>query len=205
MALPFHITPAAIINNTILGINLLTGTLNADVVAVLDQGDFKQIFRTARPMRAVIHETARVMEHPLESGAMIADHRVIDPRRIELQMIVAAQDFSSAFQQIRSAWLNGTLLTVQTKAAVYQNMVIQALPREESPDRFDITTISIQLREIIFALPNAVSSTTSVKYYEPLSPYNRTSVLRGLQSAVVNPAATLLSIINAASVWGIRR
>ena len=204
MAFPFKITPQALISDFILGLNLLTGALSADVVAVLDQDSFQQMFGEARPMKAFIRETAKVMEHPVESGAMIADHKVIDPRTIELVMVIAAEDFASTFQQIRSAWLNATLLTVQTKAAVYQNMIIQNLPREEDPEKFDITVIALQMKEVIYALPGSLSSTTSVSYYSPIAPSNASSVLRGLQSAIINPASALISIIRGVSVWGIR-
>lgn len=203
MALPFNITPAAAITDIILGLNLLTGALNSDVVAVLDQETFQQIFHEARPMKARIFERAQIMKHPVEQGTQLADHRVIEPRRIELLMVVPSQDYSSAFQQIRSAWSNSTLLTVQTKAAVYQNMVIQGLPREEEPEKFDITVISLQMEEVIFALPGGTSSAGSVSYYDPLDVSNQTTVLRGLQSAIINPGASLLSLIHAASVWGI--
>lgn len=204
MALPFHITPAALVNDAILGLNLLTGSLNSDVVAVLNQQNFEQLFQEARPVGARISETSRVMEHPVESGTMIADHRIIDPRTIEMLMIVNAADYSGAFQQIRSAWLNATLLTVQTKAAVYQNMIIQNLPREEDPEKFDVTTVALQMKEVIFALPGSTSSTNSVSYYSPRDPQNATAVLRGLQSSIITPATSLLSLVHAASVWGIR-
>jgi hypothetical protein len=203
MPIPFNLTPPALVNDAILGLNLLTGTLNSDVVGVLDQESFTQIFPEARPMKAFIRETSRVMEHPLESGAMIADHKIIDPRTIELLMVVTAADFAGAFQQIRTAWLEGTLLTVQTKAAVYQNMIIQNLPREEDPEKFDITTIALQMKEVIFALEGGTTSTSSVTYYDPISPLDSSVILRGLQKSIINPASSLLSLIHAAGVWGI--
>jgi hypothetical protein len=203
MPLPFNLTPQALIGDAILGLNLLTGGLNSDVVGVLDQETFTQIFPEARPMKAFVRETSRVMEHPLETGAMIADHKIIDPRTIELLMIVSAADFAGAFQQIRAAWLDSTLLTVQTKAAVYQNMIIQNLPREEDPEKFDITVISLQMKEVIFALEGGTSSTSSVTYYDPISPLDASVILRGLQKSIINPASSLLSLIHAAGVWGI--
>ena len=204
MALPFNLTPSALISDAILGLNLLTGSLTSDVVAVLDQEDFQQLFQEARPMKARIRENAQIMKHPVESGASLADHRVIEPRSLELLMILTAADFSGAFQQIRSAWLNSTLLTVQTKACVYQNMIIRALPREEDPETFDVTTLTLQMEEVIFALPGGTSSAGSVSYYNPAAANNQSIVLRGLQSAIINPTSALLSLIHSAAVWGLR-
>ena len=204
MALPFNLTPSALISDAILGLNLLTGSLTSDVVAVLDQEDFQQLFQEARPMKARIRENAQIMKHPVESGASPAGHRVIEPRSLELLMILTAADFSGAFQQIRSAWLNSTLLTVQTKACVYQNMIIRALPREEDPETFDVTTLTLQMEEVIFALPGGTSSAGSVSYYNPAAANNQSIVLRGLQSAIINPTSALLSLIHSATVWGLR-
>lgn len=198
---PFNFTNSSLITDANLALNLLSGAPNTDVVGVFDQTSFTQLFINARPMKAFIREISRVMEHPLETGAMVADHMIIDPTTIDLLIIVAAPDFSGAFQQIRSAWQAGTLLIVQTKSCVYKNMIIQNLPREEDPERFNITTINLQLKEVLFATQNGTTATSSVSYYSPANPSDQTQVLRGIQSAIT-AASSLLSGIHAASTWG---
>jgi len=201
---PFNLNSSSITQDLVLGLNLLTGSLNADVVGVFDQDSFRQLFETARPMKAFIRETSRVMEHPLETGALIADHKITDPRTIELLIIVNAADFNSAFQQIRNSWLNSQLLIVQTKAAVYKNMIIHNLPREEDPDRFNMTTINLQLKEVLYATDIGTTAQTSVSYYSPANPGDQSAVLRGLLSAVTG-ASSVFSAIHAASTWGFVR
>jgi hypothetical protein len=198
---PFNINTSSITQDAVLGLNLLTGTLNADVVGVFDQATFTQLFVQARSMKAFVRETSRVMEHPLETGALIADHKIIDPKTIDLMMIVAAPDFNGAFQQIRNSYLNSQLLIVQTKAAVYKNMIIQSLPREEDPEKFNVTVINLQLREVLYASETGTSATSSVSYYSPADPSNQSQILRGLQNAITG-ASTILSGIHAASTWG---
>lgn len=202
MAFP-NFTAASLASDAILGLNLLTGSLKGDVVGILDQKSFKQLFPETRPMKAIIRETSQVMKHPVESGATLSDHKIINPKSIEMMMLIDSQFYSSDYQQIRTAWLNSTLLIVQTKAAVYQNMIIQNLPREEDPDKFDVTTIHLQMEEVLFELPNSVSSASSVSYYSPKDPTNESIVARGLQSSLITPATSLLSLIHASSVWGI--
>ncbi len=199
---PFNVTSSALVTDATLALNLLSGTPGVDVVGVFDQTSFTQLFQQARPMKGYIREISRVMEHPLESGAMVAVHMIIDPTTIDLLITIAAPDFSGAFQQIRSAWQAGTLLIVQTKAAVYQNMIIQNLPREEDPERFNITTINLQLKEVLFATENGTTATSNVSYYSPANPSDATIVQRGLQGAI-NAASSLLSGIHTASTWGI--
>ena len=204
MAIPFILTPASVISNANYVINLLTGSLGRDSVAVLDQETLEQVFYGARPLRAYPVEKSRVAKYPLENGQSIADDSVIEPKLINLIVQVDAPDYSGAFQQIREAFEQKTLLIVQTKACAYQNMFIQMMPREESPDKFNVTTISITLEEAIFALEGGgTTSQTSVTYYKTEEPAAATSILRGLQSPL-NAISSVLSAINAASVWGLR-
>lgn len=199
---PFNFNSSSLTQDAILGLNLLTGSLNADIVGVFNQEDFTQLFQEARPIKAFIRETSRVMEHPLETGALVSDHKIIDPRTIEMLVYVDAAGYNSAFQQIRNTWQNNELLIVQTKAAVYQNMIIQNLPREEEPEKYDITVINLQMKEVLFATETGTTSATSVSYYSPTDPSNASQVLRGLQSAIINPASSILSGLHAASTWG---
>ena len=120
-----------------------------DVVGVFDS-KFAQLFVDARPMKASISETSKIFEHPLETGAVIADHRIINPVDIVLPLVVNALDYASVFQQVKSAFVNASILTVQTKVGSYENMVIQEMPHEETPEMFDTVSIALKLRQARF-------------------------------------------------------
>jgi hypothetical protein len=116
-----------------------------DVVAVLDE-QMTQLFPMARPGKAVINESAKLAEHPVESGGTIVDHRVIQPVEIDLEVYVTK--YAETYQKIRSAFYGNSLLKVQTRSGLYENMAIEAMPHEESPEMVDVFTMSIKLREI---------------------------------------------------------
>ena len=122
-------------------------TQTQDVVAVYD-ADFLQLFVDARALKATVSETAKVMEHPVESGATITDHRIIDPITIELSIILSSVNYVDTYQRIKSEFLKTNLLTVQTKTGRYPSMIIQAIPHEESPEYFDTITIAISLKQV---------------------------------------------------------
>lgn len=130
-------------------LDTLIPSASSDVVAVFDQ-NFTQVFEKARPMKIRISEFAKVMEHPIETGATITDHRVIEPIEIEIDIIMTSADYRSVYQQIRQLYIDATLLTVQSRTANYSNMLISEIPHDEDPDVFDAVILTIKMKEVFF-------------------------------------------------------
>lgn len=145
---------------------------SVDVVGVFTQ-NFSQIFSEARPIKATIRETSRTMEHPVETGVITTDHRIIMPTEIDLSMVLNSIDYPDVYKQIKSYWLRGTLLTVQTRVAVYMNQLISEIPHEESPEQFDMITLALKLKQV---------QIVTAKYgIIPRAPKNSTTVPTGAQ------------------------
>lgn len=125
-----------------------TGQTSAsqDVVGVFD--GYSQVFRDARPMSADIKEEAKLMEHPLESGATVTDHMVIQPAEIDLLMTLTPATYKDTFQEIKNIFREGKLLTVQTMADTYENMLIAGMPHEEDPEVFDTIVLPLKLKAV---------------------------------------------------------
>jgi hypothetical protein len=141
-----------------------------DVVAVYDQS-FNQLFKRARAIKAVVKETAKVMEHPVETGAIITDHRIILPIEIELSFILQSSDYLNIYQSIKQYYLNSTLLTIQTRTGTYQNQLISSMPHEESPEQYDAIALALNLKQVQFVTPQY-----SIK---PKTPRDSTTTDRG--------------------------
>ena len=150
-----------------------------DTVAIFTQ-DFRQVFAEARAIKAVVKEQAKVMEHPVESGAIISDHRIILPVEIELSLILTPDTYQDVYKVIRQYYLNATLLVVQTRAAIYDNQLIASMPHEEDPEQFDTITIALGLKEVIFVMAEYGIA--------PANPKNGTTQSRGTQQST--PATT---------------
>lgn len=146
----------------------------SDSVAVFNQ-DFDQVFRSARALKAVVKESSRIMEHPIENGTVISDHRIILPIEIELTLILSSEDYQDVYKNIKQFYTSSTLLIVQTRSDIYQNQIIASMPHEEDPDQYNIIPMTLNLRQVQFA---------QAEYgVVPLSPKNRSNVDRGsLQS-----------------------
>lgn len=123
-----------------------------------------QLFQNARPMKAIVRETSKVMEHPVETGVVLSDHHIINPVDIDLFLIVTnastglignilgstATNYAATYGQIRQAFVNATPLTVKTRTGAYNNMIIADMPHEEDAEMFDVITINLHLRQVLY-------------------------------------------------------
>lgn len=155
-------------------INNLLPSFATDSVAVFDQ-NYTQLFRNARAIKAVIKEQAKVMEHPVESGAIITDHRIIMPIEIDLSLILSSADYQDVYAAIKQYYLNATLIIVQTRSGIYQNQLISALPHEEDPNMYDALTIALSLKEVYMV--------TAQYAVAPKQPSNSNTTNRGTQQS----------------------
>lgn len=155
-------------------ISQIASDFSFDTVAVFTQ-DYKQVFAQARAIKAVVKEQAKVMEHPLESGATITDHRIILPVEIELALILTPASYKDVYKIIKQYYLNSTLLIVQTRSGVYTNQLIAGMPHEEDAELFNTIAIALSLKQVIFV--------TAQYGIAPKNPKNSNTVNRGAQQS----------------------
>lgn len=158
-----------------------------DVVAVLDS-EFRQVFERARAIKATVMRASKAMEHPLETGATITDHRIVLPTAIELSMLLTSEDYRAVYQQVRDLFIRGDLLTVQTRVDSFQSMLIEKMPHDETPELFGGVALALSLKEAFFVSPTFAalkvarprdSNTTSRGQQQPTEapPARRSSIL----------------------------
>lgn len=155
-------------------ISTLLPSFAVDTVAIFDQ-DYNQLFRNARSIKAVVKEQTKIMEHPVETGIIITDHRIVLPIEIELTVILSSFDYQQVYKRIKQYYLNGTLLVVQTRSDIYDNQLIESMPHEEDPTLYDALTISLNLKQVIFVAPQYG--------VVPKQPSNNNTAKRGTQQA----------------------
>lgn len=164
--------------------NTLQSSGAIDVVAVLDQ-DLNQVFPDVRALKAQVKEESKPMEHPLETGALVTDHRVILPVEIELSALVVVEDYREVYRQVKDIYLRGDLLTVQTRTDSYPSMLIASIPHEENGDMQDGITIAVSLREAKFV--SAVFEDMKVPPPKPAAAKNSNTSKRGEQRPTETP------------------
>lgn len=120
-----------------------------DVVAIRDANS-KQVLTGADLLRGTVLDIAKLMEHPLETGAEIADHIVFQPVEIDLPMLIRGVQATQVFSELRQLYLAGTILTVQTRMRSYPDMVLLEIPHEENPEVSDAVWVNVKFREAKF-------------------------------------------------------
>lgn len=120
-----------------------------DVVGIWGS-DYGQVFQKSRPVRCSVTESSKNMEHPLETGAVITDHRIILPVEIALDLVMEGAAYYDQYTKIKQAFVKGDLFSIHTKTGIYKNMMIVQIPHQESPDQYDTITMSLTLKEVIF-------------------------------------------------------
>lgn len=170
---------------------MTTTRMVKDVVGVYTQS-FVQVFLGARPLKASVKPNSRLMDHPLETGAIISDHRIILPVEIELSMILQSKDYPEAYRQIIQLYSSGTLLIVQTRSGVYKNQIIQQPPNEEDAEMYDVLSVALKLRQVQF---------TSAQFgILPKNPSNNSTVPRGQQQAQQSPESAAHALARASGL-----
>lgn len=162
-----------------------------DKVAIYND-QYQQIFTDARPLKVSVKENSKVMAHPVESGATTIDHRIVLPVEIEISYIISSQFYQDIYKEIRSYYLNGTLLYVQTRSGLYENQLITSIPHEEDADQYDSLVLSMKLQQVLVVRPQ----------YQVISSSNRnaTRVNRGMQTG--QPATVQQQTTTAQNIAG---
>lgn len=162
-------------------------TAAQDVVAVLN-ANFEQVFEKARALKATVMRASKAMEHPLETGATITDHRIVLPVSVELAMILSSEDYRAVYQQVRDLFIKGELLTVQTRVDSFPSMLIEKMPHDETPEMFDGVALALSLKEAQFVQPQF--STIKVE-----KPKNSATVKQGQKQPTESPPARKSSVL----------
>ena len=123
------------------------------------------------------------MEHPVESGATITDHRIMLP--VEIRMSLMLDDPINDYAQVKALYREASLLVVQTRTGTYQNMLIAALPHEESAEVFDRVPMELVLREVQIV----EAQFQALPPRQVASPRNASTVNRGQRTTAAENAA----------------
>lgn len=171
-------------------------TATTDVVAIYNAAGI-QLFVDARPMKASVRESAKVFEHPLETGSTITDYRVIMPVEIELPMMLSSDDYRDVYGQVRQTFIRGDLLIIATRSGSYRDMLISEMPHEEDPEQFDALRLVLKLKQAQFVEPQYASLAPR----QVAQPANASTVEKGDQRpqevpATKTPSSLLFRLFN---------
>ena len=122
--------------------------------------DNVEVLTQAQFVEGSIDDDVSLMEHPLESGAVIVDHEVFNPKKGSLSILIDDEDQSS-LSELNKYYQSGTALTIKAKGEMFPNMVICAKPFRVSADHFNKTLYSLSFRAVQVADTQYVKMNTN--------------------------------------------
>lgn len=121
------------------------------------EGNFKNKYPDASVINIDVNVSSQLMTHPLETGALVADHQVFNLTEIGITFIVSGRTWESTLAQMEEDFNASAKFRVMTKNRIYDNMVMQSMPYVQDGDIYDGVTIYISLIEVREASAVAVA------------------------------------------------
>ena len=130
-----------------LAMNAIGYILHNKVVSLYSAEEGAEVLADCSIIRCTVSDKARLMEHPLEMGSKIIDHKVFEPITANLQIAMPISGFETECATLKELYRKGTMLSLQTKAYVYDNLQIAGIPHEETAENINRLVFNIELRE----------------------------------------------------------
>ena len=108
-----------------------------------------EILADSTIISCTVNDTSRLMEHPIESGATVADYKVFNPVTASIIVALPEYGFEGQFAEIYSVYKNSEYVILQTKTNVYKNLQVLSIPHEANIKNVSRPTITIQLKEAL--------------------------------------------------------
>ena len=90
--------------------------------------------------------SAKLFEHPIETGAVISDHRILNPSVVSLQAYIAIDDVQT-LKELNYYYISGVPLKIRAGNDVIKNAYINTKPFEITGGSLDKTLYSISFKE----------------------------------------------------------
>jgi hypothetical protein len=82
-------------------------------------------------------------------------------------------------------------------------MIIEAYPHQEDPSMYDVISMNLRLREVIFLAPSSLANTPAPEGFSPDDPTMGDTLRRGQQSPIsLALPAQVLGYVRTIQAWG---
>lgn len=96
-------------------------------------------------------------DHPTETGSVVTDYAIVQPISMRIQIAMPTALYTRIYTQMIKCYQDKTFILVQTKFAMYRNMVIEAMPYKLENSTVDRPIIELSLRQIMEVTPRYIN------------------------------------------------
>lgn len=116
----------------------------------ISNSDGDVIFLGVTINKLQVVRASKSMEHPLESGVTITDHRVITPVEVIAAMVFINRGGSNTdYDVLEALFKSGDFVTVQTRFDTFSNMIVEAIPHEEDTENVDGAVVMVKFKQVL--------------------------------------------------------
>lgn len=160
-----------------ININLIQNALgfifNEKRFSVYDKRD-QEVLGGLSVLNYNVNDDSQFIEHPIETGATIADHHVFNPIGINCRVAMPskgflftdvslsdmlygrAETFENTYNQLVELYKTSSPLKIKTEANVYTNMYITSMPTDLDVNTADRQIFNISFKEAITVQPQYI-------------------------------------------------
>ena len=91
-------------------------------------------------------DSIKLFEHPIETGTVIIDHGILEPKQVSIQAYISIDD-DETLRDLEQLYLSMTKMTLRSESKIIDNVVIKSKPKEITSSVLDKTLYSITFRE----------------------------------------------------------
>lgn len=147
-----------------INFSFLSDETENDVLNLVDKRELKEIFTGIdipylskingfnmygiTYVKADVEIDSDLCDHPVESGSVITDNAIIQPITMRIQVALPTAFATRIYDEMIKFYQQKKYIMVQTKFAMYRNMVIQAMPYKLENENVDRPIVELSLRQV---------------------------------------------------------
>ena len=98
-------------------------------------------------------------DHPVETGSIITDNAITNPISMKIEVAMPTALYTRIYAQMIKYYQEKKYILVQTKFAMYRNMVIAAMPYKLDNSTIDRPIVELELRQVMEVSPQYTNAT----------------------------------------------
>lgn len=118
----------------------------SDVIFVRDSFSNKSL-PGVHPIHVTLHHPTKVVRHPVETGQVIMDNKVIMPSEITVSCFIEVSHYPEVKDTLMD-YLDDTtgerLCDIETKTDAYNNMLLYDIVEKQTKDKYDVVEIDLK-------------------------------------------------------------
>lgn len=108
-------------------------------------------------MKAEMNIGSDLCDHPVENGEVVTDNAILNPIEVKVELVLPTAFATRIYKEIEDYFINKKYIMMQTKFALYRNLVIKDMPYKMDHESVDRPTVELSLRQVMVVEPRYIN------------------------------------------------